>query len=80
MSIPPKILDADADKDAAATKIQAGFTGMMVRQDLEADSLEKQMEKPMEKDLTKGEGTTTRGHPGLPMQLGAGEAAALEGL
>ena len=61
MSIPPKILDADADKDAAATKIQAGFTGMMVRQDLEADSLEKQMEKPMEKDLTKGEGTAADG-------------------
>ena len=38
--MPPKI--ADSDKDSAATKIQAGFTGMMVRQELEADSLEKQ--------------------------------------
>ena len=37
---PPEAVDAD--KDAAATKIQAGFTGMMVRQELEADSLEKQ--------------------------------------
>ena len=55
MSMPHKIPDADPDKDAAATKIQAGFTGMMVRQELEADSLEKQMEKPTEEDLSKGE-------------------------
>ena len=50
---PPEAVDAE--KDAAATKIQAGFTGMMVRQELEADSLEKQMEKPSEEDLSKGE-------------------------
>ena len=48
----------DSEKEeAAATRIQAGFAGMTVRQDLQADSLENQMEKPTKEDLAKEEAT-----------------------